>query len=115
GDLFTRTRDGMDHPQARFNGDVMTVTDPEVGPTEQIGPMVHMTRTPTRIGVRDWATAGLQATVTARHEGTSGPQELPRPPLDGLLLLEAATMIATPTAGVVLADMGARVIKIEPL
>lgn len=35
-------------------------------------------------------------------------------PLDGINVVEFSTMIATPTAGMLLADMGARVIKVEP-
>ncbi len=35
-------------------------------------------------------------------------------PLDGINVVEFSTMIATPTAGMLLADMGANVIKVEP-
>ena len=35
-------------------------------------------------------------------------------PLDGINVVEFSTMIATPTAGMLLADMGASVIKVEP-
>ena len=35
-------------------------------------------------------------------------------PLHGITVVEFSTMIATPTAGMLLADMGARVIKVEP-
>ena len=35
-------------------------------------------------------------------------------PLHGINVVEFSTMIATPTAGMLLADMGARVIKVEP-
>ena len=35
-------------------------------------------------------------------------------PLDGINVVEFSTMIATPTAGMLLADMGAGVIKVEP-
>ena len=35
-------------------------------------------------------------------------------PLDGVNVVEFSTMIATPTAGMLLADMGANVIKVEP-
>ena len=111
GDIFMPTRAGMDHPQVRHNGDVIEVDDPAVGPTEQIGPMVHMGATPTRVGMKPWADArGVLGTAAA-----NGKAPTTRPPLDGVLLLEAATMIATPTGGVALSDMGARVIKIEPL
>ena len=35
-------------------------------------------------------------------------------PLEGINVVEFSTMIATPTAGMLLADMGASVIKVEP-
>ena len=35
-------------------------------------------------------------------------------PLDGINVVEFSTMIATPTAGMMLADMGANVVKVEP-
>ena len=41
-------------------------------------------------------------------------QRQPRGALDGLVILELTTMLAGPFAGMLLADQGARVIKIEP-
>jgi crotonobetainyl-CoA:carnitine CoA-transferase CaiB-like acyl-CoA transferase len=112
GDIVVHTREGMDHPQVRFNGTVVTVDDPEVGPCEQIGPIAAMADTPMRIGVRDWGAAGP---VRRTASGTGAAPAAGRPPLDGVLVVEAATMIATPWGANVLADLGARVIKIEPL
>jgi crotonobetainyl-CoA:carnitine CoA-transferase CaiB-like acyl-CoA transferase len=109
-DVFTETWQGMDHPQARFNGDVIAVDDPQVGSTEQIGPIAKFSATPSSVGVKPWATAGKQAGEAAAASAPAGPK-----PLDGVVLLEAATMIATPTGAVALSDLGARVIKIEPL
>ena len=43
------------------------------------------------------------------------PMPVPAPgPLDGISVVEFSTMIATPTAGMLLADMGANVVKVEP-
>jgi crotonobetainyl-CoA:carnitine CoA-transferase CaiB-like acyl-CoA transferase len=36
-------------------------------------------------------------------------------PLDGLLVVEAANWVAAPSCGALMADMGANVIKVEPL
>jgi crotonobetainyl-CoA:carnitine CoA-transferase CaiB-like acyl-CoA transferase len=108
GDIVCTTVDGMDHPQVRHNGDVLTVDDPVLGPVEQLGPIVQhgLSSSP---GARDWATAPRRPAAAP----TAAPDD--RPPLDGVVLLEAATMIATPVASVLLADLGARIIKIEPL
>jgi crotonobetainyl-CoA:carnitine CoA-transferase CaiB-like acyl-CoA transferase len=105
GDIVRTTVDGMGHPQARHNGDVVNVEDPELGPVEQLGPLVQQARFAP--GPRPWR---------ARPPLSGGtPDPVPPPPLDGVVLLEAATMIATPIASVLLADLGARVIKIEPI
>ena len=106
GDLFTNTVDGMDHPQARHNGNVVGVDDPDFGPTEQIGPIAHFGALHGSIGANDW-----MATPTRPAPGTRDA----RRPLDGVLLLEAASMIATPVGSCLLSDFGARVVKIEPL
>lgn len=111
GDVIVHTREGMHHPQARHNGDVITVEDPEVGPSEQIGPIARFDATPSRIGVSPWDGA---SGWPVRRAGAAGSGQA-RPPLDGLVVLEAATMIATPWSTAVLSDLGARVIKIEPL
>ena len=77
------------------------------------------------------ADRAAQAQVTTRVLGPPGADEPPpqrqlqrqRPPpgvsvmpgpLDGVNVVEFSTMIATPTAGMLLADMGASVIKVEP-
>jgi crotonobetainyl-CoA:carnitine CoA-transferase CaiB-like acyl-CoA transferase len=111
GDIVVHTREGMDHPQARHNGDVIHVDDPEVGPSEQIGPIARFSATPSAVGATPWAS--VERTSPAAAVASSSLDR--RPPLDGMLVLEAATMIATPWSTAVLADLGARVVKIEPL
>lgn len=49
-----------------------------------------------------------QATVAGVARGKR------KPPLDGVIVVEAATIIAAPFAATMLADLGARVIKFEP-
>ena len=46
GDIMRTTNGGMDHPQARHNGDVVAVDHPSLGPTEQIGPIARFAATP---------------------------------------------------------------------
>jgi crotonobetainyl-CoA:carnitine CoA-transferase CaiB-like acyl-CoA transferase len=108
GDIMRTTIEGMDHPQIRFNGDVATYDDPELGPVEQLGPIAAMSGGAVAVGPRPWTPvddARLTPVVPASV----------RPPLDGLVLLEAASMIATPIGSAILADLGVRVIKIEPI
>ena len=108
GDIFTDTVAGMDHPQVRHNGNVISV-----GGDEQIGPIAQMAATPGVLGPKPWrsAEAPMRATAIAKREVG---QPVPKP-LAGVTLLEAAAMIATPIASCLLSDLGARIIKIEPL
>ncbi len=106
-DLMTTTEEGMDHPQVRHNGHVIQVAHPELGQTEQVGPLVRFGQTPSRI-------PGY-----ARESGASSPPESREPPpahaLSGVTVLELAAMYAAPFGANLLADLGARVIKVEPL
>lgn len=45
---------------------------------------------------------------------TAAAPPLRKPPLDGLLVVELARVLAGPLAGMVLADLGASVVKVEP-
>jgi crotonobetainyl-CoA:carnitine CoA-transferase CaiB-like acyl-CoA transferase len=101
------TQEGMDHPQARHNGDVVAVDDPELGPTEQLGPLAAFSATPSRIGGPRPAAGSWPA--PAGGEWPAGG------PLAGVTIVEAAAMYAAPFGPALLADYGARVIKLEPL
>jgi crotonobetainyl-CoA:carnitine CoA-transferase CaiB-like acyl-CoA transferase len=118
GDVFRDTVEGMDHPQARHNGNVIRVDagGTGAGVNEQIGPVADMPRTPGRLGPHDWNAE------TAANASDSDAERRPAPaptsgdaPLAGIVVLEAATMIATPVGSALLADLGARVVKIEPI
>ncbi|MGE0387463.1 MAG: CoA transferase [Gammaproteobacteria bacterium] len=104
-DLFTATNEGMDHPQARHNGDVIVVHDPDVGRCEQAGPLARMSATPGKPG-------GGPGPVDPAPAGRA---PLPEAPLTGVTVIEAAAMYAAPFGPALLADYGARVIKVEPL
>jgi crotonobetainyl-CoA:carnitine CoA-transferase CaiB-like acyl-CoA transferase len=106
-DLMRSTQEGMDHPQARFNGDVVEVDDARLGRTEQIGPIARFARTPSVIGA-----ARPAATPWPAPGGGVAPVG---GPLSGVTIVESAAMYAAPFGPAVLADYGARVIKVEPL
>ncbi len=112
GDILRTTIEGMDHPQIRYNGDVATYVDADLGQVEQLGPIAAMSGGPVAVGPRRWTSAG-PTDPTARPADAAAAAG--RTPLDGLVLLEAASMIATPIGSAILADLGARVIKIEPI
>jgi crotonobetainyl-CoA:carnitine CoA-transferase CaiB-like acyl-CoA transferase len=92
---FVWPGDALAHPQLTHTGDSVEVDDPVLGRTRQLGPL---------------------ATVSARPSTTAiAPQSSPSSLLQGIKILELATWIATPMATSLLAELGARVIKIEPL
>jgi crotonobetainyl-CoA:carnitine CoA-transferase CaiB-like acyl-CoA transferase len=112
------TEEGLSDPQVLHNGMLAMLDDPAVGAALQMGVPIHLTGTPGRIaGPR--ATAPLEAgdlSVPVRAGEASHPVgDAPeRPPLAGVRILEITNLIAGPTAGRILADLGADVIKLEP-
>jgi crotonobetainyl-CoA:carnitine CoA-transferase CaiB-like acyl-CoA transferase len=118
GEIMQTTQEALYHPQFTHNGHRITVTDPQVGRVQQIGPLVAMSQTPALIS----RPAPRPGQHTAEVLGSLRPRS-PRPPtggqptrpLEGVVILELATWLATPFAGALLADLGARVIKVEPL
>ncbi len=83
----------------------------------QLGPVADLTATPGRPGSAakriEMAAAGRRQRPFAAPVATSGAAS--KRPLAGITVVEAATIIAAPLGASTLADLGARVIKIEPL
>ncbi len=104
--------------QAIATGRVQTVVDPEVGATTQIGPLANMSATPAVIGAPAPRLGAHTETALARARQTPKPRPSAvatnKLPLEGITVLEAAMFYAAPFAMTLLAQMGARVIKIEP-
>jgi crotonobetainyl-CoA:carnitine CoA-transferase CaiB-like acyl-CoA transferase len=123
GDAFLTTQQALDHPQVRHNGLAVAVQDPETGLTVQLGPLVAFSASPSRIGFPAPAAGADRAALLAAApagDGAARPATPPGPlpgqssgPLAGLLVLDFASWLAGPFGTSLLADMGARVIKIE--
>jgi len=118
GELFRSGSELLDHPQMRHDQQVVTTVDPERGPVEQPGPLVKMSATP---GCADRPAPRLNEHAAelraraARAESLGAVALSPsdRPPLEGVTVLELGTFYAAPYGATVLADLGARVIKVE--
>ncbi len=118
-DRFLTTQQFMDYPQTIHNGGVVEIDDPWVGPTKQIGPIVRFSETPSKIG----QPAPLLGQHTdelrkrAKAPAAASPATVAnsslKHPFEGLLLLDFSTHLASPMGASLVADLGARVIKIE--
>jgi len=110
--------EALSHPQLVHLGDSLELMDPEIGSTRQLGPIVDVPELPGRPSgpapaLGSLARGGfrsarhLKTPEVAAHAGSGL--------LEGVTVLELATWVATPFAASLLTELGARVIKIEPL
>ena len=116
---YLTSEQALGHPQIVHNGNVQDVPVPGVGDTRQLGAMVSMSGTPGR--TRGPAPALGQHTAevlsrlgngtVARSNGKNAP--MPKHALDGITLLDLGTVINGPLGCALLAELGARVIRIE--
>ena len=116
---FRSTQEAFDHPQVIANELFVDFDDPEVGKSQQIAPLIRFTETPSAIQgpaprLGQHTDQVLSALNGARPASANG-GNVPPHALDGVTVLELAGFYAAPFGGSLLAELGARVIKIEPL
>ena len=131
-EVFRRGAEVLDHPQVVHDGRVLCIDDPGRGPVRQPGPLVAGGRSG-RLPARPSPGLGCDA-VTASWKAALGQPAgadatgRAEPPvagvgaaassaaaLAGVTVVEFGTYYAAPFAGAILADYGARVIKVESL
>jgi crotonobetainyl-CoA:carnitine CoA-transferase CaiB-like acyl-CoA transferase len=113
--------EGMDHPAIVSNTPAAEVQDPRVGPMRQLGLLVDLKDTPGEVGGAApdvgqhtaEVLARLGQTATAQNAQPSAGAPTPAHPLEGVIILDVASMQAGPVGTTFLADFGPRVIKVD--
>ena len=109
----------LDHPQMQHLNAVIEIDDDLRGPVRQPGPIVKLSETPALIrrGAPRLDEHGteLRADPWPRAEGEGSDAGAGGCALGDVVLLELGTFFAAPFGGTVLRELGARVIKVEPI
>jgi len=127
GEQFRTPDEALAHPQVEYEGRVVTVHDPDLGPVRQPSTLVQAGGAPLsmvgrapRPGEHSREIRGLAA--TPRPDKPAGGTRAGAAwraardcPLAGVTILELGGMFAAPFGATVLADLGARGIEVEPL
>jgi crotonobetainyl-CoA:carnitine CoA-transferase CaiB-like acyl-CoA transferase len=123
-EVFSRGDEALDHPQMAWNRMVAALDDPERGRVVQPAPVVRIDSLPPWSGRPAPALGHFDGEVRARAD-RSGPGRAERAegsaaergsgPLAGVTVIELGTYYAAPYGATLLAELGARVIKIESL
>jgi crotonobetainyl-CoA:carnitine CoA-transferase CaiB-like acyl-CoA transferase len=118
-DYVTTAQEALRHADLLANGEVVEREHPRLGTVRQLGPITQLRRTPAQVGAPAPEPGQHTDEVLAAAPRPSWRPDVTaadaRPPLDGITVLEFATIIAAPLGAALLADLGARVIKVEPL
>ena len=117
-----RPTEVYDTPQARHNEMVVTVDDPVLGPVEQVAPAAKFAATPggvrspaPQIGEHTPEVLDTMAGWPARSEQRATASADTRPLLEGVRIVDLGAYYAGPYSSRLLADLGAEVVKVEPL
>jgi crotonobetainyl-CoA:carnitine CoA-transferase CaiB-like acyl-CoA transferase len=120
-DYAGTAQQGLEHPDLIANGEVVERDHPTLGRVRQLGPLAQLRTTPGQVGGPAPEPGQHTADVLAepprpawQPNNAAADGKDSRPPLDGVTVLEFATIIAAPLAASLLGDLGARVIKVEP-
>jgi crotonobetainyl-CoA:carnitine CoA-transferase CaiB-like acyl-CoA transferase len=116
GEPYRSGAEVLDHPQLVHENLVVEIDDHERGPVRQPGPMFRMRGTPAVLkGSAPTLGSGPQPAWSSVPAGSTGGPPAGGMPLAGITVLELALQYAAPMGVTLLSDLGARVIKIEPL
>lgn len=121
-EVFRRNTELLHHPQLAVERQTLVLRDREVGDVLQPGALIRFDESPAAISesspLLDEHGAELReeyGTARQRSPRASSSPPVGELPLAGVTILELGTFYAAPYGATVLTDLGARVIKIEPL
>ena len=118
-EMFRHGSELLHHPQMVHDGRTVVIDDPTAGAVVQPGPIVKMEATPAQLGAPAPALGEHDEVIRAAIGApVTGPGDDPGPtdpPLAGITVVELGTFYAAPFGTTLLADLGARVIKLEQL
>jgi len=123
---YRHSAEGLTHSGMVKNNHVVEIQDPRVGPMKQIGLLVDLKDTPGKVGgpapdlgqhtesVIERLSQRPVSNPNSAPKGTYiNPPSSPAHPLDGVTILDVGTIQAGPLGCTFLADLGARVIKVD--
>lgn len=123
GEPYRYAVDGMKHEQYVHNHHAVEIDDPRVGRLKTVGLLGKLSDTPGEVGgpapELGQHTAEILKRISAKpftvKAGKSNRQVQPsaKPLLDGITIMDFSMVIAGPYAAQMLAEMGARVIKVD--
>lgn len=118
-DIIQTTQDALRHAQVVATGVTVELDDPRVGRVLQVGPLAKISGAPASVRgpaprPGEHTEEILGAELAPVPAPTSSTRAALAGPLDGITIVEAAYYYATPFATALLAELGARIIKIEP-